>query len=91
MMTNLNLTAWTGYSSVRGGEMCKLKPELVFLALSLTSFYRKSFSFRSQGPLVFLSLTSYLCVRLHSPPLTLSLALVPLIFSLASRRGCQQY
>ena len=71
--------------------MCKLKPELVFLALSLTTFYRKSFSFQSQGLLVVLSLMTYLCLRLQSPPLTLSLAALPLSLCLASRRGHYQY
>ena len=87
-MTNLtNLTAWTEYSPVWAEEMSELKPSLALLALSLTTFYRKSFTFQSQGPLAVLCLLTYLCVRHHSHPLTLSLTAVPLILSLAARRA----
>ena len=83
---NITMTALTEYVPVWATEeMSHLKPELMFLALSLTTFFRKSFSFPSQGPLAVLSLMTSLFLRLHFSPLTISLIALPLVISLAAR------
>ena len=79
-----NLTSWTEYSPV-WIEKSHLKPELMLLALSLTTFYRKSFSFQSQGLLVVLSLVTALFMRLSVSPLIISLTAAPLILVLIWR------
>ena len=84
-----NLTSWTECSPI-WTEVRHVKPELMFLALSLTTFYRKSFSFNSQGPLVVLSLMMALCVWLSVSPLIISLEAAALILHLSSRQGQSQ-
>ena len=85
-MRNLTLaTAWADYYCPVSIELSHLQPELVFLALSITTFYRKSFSFQKQGPLVLTSLLTSLCLRLHSSPLTATLS-AALTLILAARR-----
>ena len=86
-MRNLSLitTAWADYCPV-SVELSHFQPELVFLALGITTFYRKSFSFQVVGPLVLTSLLTSLCLRLHSSPLTASLA-AALTLILAARVG----
>ena len=53
--------------STLGEKYCKmeyLKPDLLFLSLAITTFYRKSFTFKSHGSLFFISLFSYLSFNL---------------------------
>ena len=90
LIMTTNLTSWTEYPPVRT-EMRHVKPELMLLALSLTTFYRKSFSFSSQGPLVVLSLMMALCVWLSLSPLILAIQAVVLILHLGSRQGQSQW
>ena len=83
-------TVWTEYFPV-WAEMTHFKPELMLLALSITTFYRRRFSFQSQGLLVLISLMTYLCVRLPSSPLTLTVAAAILAKSLAGRDGLSPF
>ena len=61
------------------------KPALLLLSLSLTTFYRKSFSFQRHGPLVVASLLTSLSLRLHCSPLPLALS-ATLTLLLTARR-----
>ena len=69
------------------GEMNMVQLEMVFLSISITTFYRKSFSFKSQGHLVLISLINYLSVSHNSPALVQLAAAGVLALVLADRLG----
>ena len=50
-----------------------LKPEIILLTLSITTFYRKSFTFMSHGQLVVSSLLGFFIIRLCFNVLLVSL------------------
>ena len=66
-------------------EMEHLQPDLLFLSLAITTFYRKSFTLKNHGSLIFISLLSFLSFQLDISMVLIYVLVISVICDVLSR------